>query len=93
MHRINKIATCCYCGTRAVLTLTGEDRHELACSGCGAPLRQMHHIPVSRPSKPKPHAEPRDGRVRRPSKKLKKAKKKGKSLFAEAFDLIEDIFD
>ena len=33
-----KIATCCYCGTRAALVLTGKHRHELSCSGCGAPL-------------------------------------------------------
>ena len=38
---VSKIATCCYCGTRAVLNLRGKDRHELACSNCGAPLHEM----------------------------------------------------
>jgi hypothetical protein len=36
-----KIATCCYCGSRAALFLGGEDRHELACSNCGAPLHEL----------------------------------------------------
>lgn len=36
-----KIATCCYCGTRAALVLKGETRHELACSACGAPLHDL----------------------------------------------------
>ena len=36
-----KIATCCYCGTRAALILRGKERHELACSTCGAPLHEM----------------------------------------------------
>ncbi len=41
-----KIATCCYCGTRAALVLRGETRHELACSRCGAPLRDLKALPV-----------------------------------------------
>ncbi len=36
-----KIATCCFCGTRAALVLTGRDRHELSCSACGAPLHNL----------------------------------------------------
>ena len=43
-----KIATCCYCGTRAVLRLD-RDRHELACSACGAPLHEMKALPVTEP--------------------------------------------
>lgn len=35
-----KIATCCYCGARAALRFDRE-RHELACSNCAAPLREM----------------------------------------------------
>ena len=35
-----KIATCCYCGARAALRFDRE-RHELACSNCGAPLHEM----------------------------------------------------
>ncbi len=36
-----KVATCCYCGTRAALVLRGKERHELACSNCGAPLHNL----------------------------------------------------
>jgi hypothetical protein len=41
-----KIATCCYCGTRAALVLRGEGRHELSCASCGAPLHLMKNLPV-----------------------------------------------
>ena len=37
---MTKIATCCYCGTRAALRFD-RDRHELVCSACGAPLHEM----------------------------------------------------
>ena len=40
-----KVATCCYCGTRAALVLRGKARHELSCSSCGAPL---HHLKMLR---------------------------------------------
>ena len=39
-----KIATCCYCGTKAALVLRGQTEHELACSSCGAPLSVMKHL-------------------------------------------------
>lgn len=39
-----KIATCCYCGTRAVLVFD-RARHELTCQGCGAPLHNMKSMP------------------------------------------------
>ncbi|QGX98968.1 hypothetical protein EI983_12075 [Roseovarius faecimaris] len=39
-----KIATCCYCGTRAALVLD-RARHELACRACGAPLHEMKMMP------------------------------------------------
>lgn len=41
MPRPTKIATCCYCGTRAALILTGQVRHELSCATCGAPLHDL----------------------------------------------------
>ncbi len=97
-----KIATCCYCGTRAALVLTGRDRHELACSSCGAPLHEMKMIP-SRKAKPAKRAtapaatpaHPASRRSRyddrpRPKKRKKSLKRK---ILSEAFDLIEDIFD
>lgn len=99
-----KIATCCYCGTRAALVLKGATRHELACSACGAPL---HHLKMLRSDKagdrelrprPTPVAKAAKSRVAKPVKpKKSKSRKRRKGLmsklFEEAFDVIEDIFD
>lgn len=103
-----KIATCCYCGTRAALVLTGETRHELSCSACGAPLHDMkmlraevaekqgatQHRHVSRP-KTAPAPFPAWGRDTKDSKKKRPKKRKtlARRFFEEAFDVIEDIFD
>ena len=38
MSTAAKIATCSYCETRVVFSLSGDSRHELVCSSCGAPL-------------------------------------------------------
>ena len=46
-----KIATCCYCGTRAALVLRGSKRHELACSSCGAPLHDLKRLPATNAKK------------------------------------------
>lgn len=98
---ISKIATCCYCGTRAALTLKGKERHELACSTCGAPLHEMKMLrsdvqgdrELVRPSPIRASNRP----VQKPRKPYKKKKKKSKSLsrkFMEEFwDVAEDIFD
>ena len=92
-----KIATCCYCGTRAALVLD-SGRHELSCASCGAPLHELKKLrsdAVDRGSlrhRPDPL---RDG-PRKPGKKSRK-KKKPKTLGRKAakglFDLLEDIFD
>jgi hypothetical protein len=92
-----KIATCSYCGTRAALVLKGETKHELACSACGAPLHDLKQMPsekhsYSHKAKSKIEAD-RYGYVPSKKKKSKYKKKKRKSLFSEAFDIIEDIFD
>lgn len=90
-----KIATCTYCGTRAALILTGETRHELACSACGAPLhemKQLHPAPKPKVHKPKPLKAHKPAKPQKP-KKVKKKKSLGRKLLGEAFDLIEDIFD
>ena len=102
-----KIATCCYCGTRAALVLKGEASHELACSSCGAPLHDLKKLRSDAVDKAA-HKVPRKGRkghrtaaqspldlVERALRKTKKkkAKRKRKGLLHEAFDLIEDIFD
>lgn len=99
-----KIATCCYCGTRAALVLAGDTSHELACSSCGAPLHDLKMLPKSALEAPMELVKP--SRVRKTTKpkaayknsykKPKKRKKKkslGAKLFSEAFDIIEDIFD
>lgn len=99
-----KIATCCYCGTRAAMVLRGETRHELACASCGAPLHNMKQLKVgtpgrkTRPPEPaRPTATAKPGKPDKPYKSSKKKKKKKKSLthrlFDEAFDLLDDIFD
>ena len=95
-----KIATCCYCGTRAALTLRGEVRHELSCAACGAPLREMKRLPADTAGKP---ARPKCGPTRlAPAKpkakpKAKPLKKRRKPLWRkaleEAVDLVEDLFD
>ncbi|MEO0358289.1 MAG: hypothetical protein AAF386_08350 [Pseudomonadota bacterium] len=102
-----KIATCCYCGTRAALVLTGTNQHELACSSCGAPLHDLKQLPLK--SLDGKHSFVKPSRVRVKSgdpiagykwdkkKKSKPKKKKKKSLgtwlLNELKDGIEDIFD
>ena len=41
-----KIATCCYRGTKAAQVLRGKDSHELNCGSCGAPLHDLKRLPV-----------------------------------------------
>lgn len=91
-----KIATCCYCGTRAALTLRGKERHELACSNCGAPLHEMKMLRTDavgdrelvRPS-PLRH-EPQYDRRR---KKKKKTKSLSQRFMGEVWDVAEDLFE
>ncbi len=97
---IRKIATCCYCGTRAALVLTGTERRELACSSCGAPLHDLKmlksdHVHDRKRVKPSPlHDWKPDGDRGQPTRRPRKRRKSfGKRLFEEAIDLIEDIFD
>ena len=88
-----KIATCCYCGTRAALVLAGSGRHELACRSCGAPLSALKQL----------RADHRVGRHRvmaarpRPAILPGAAPKRRKGLlrgaWEEVLDEIEDIFD
>ncbi|SLN19938.1 hypothetical protein RUM8411_00690 [Ruegeria meonggei] len=84
-----KIATCCYCGTRAALVLKGQQRHELSCSSCGAPLHNLKMMPKRKVSDA--------GSAKYDGGYKKKKQKKKKSMFSrvmdEAWDAIEDIFD
>ena len=94
MHRNTKIATCCFCGTRAALVL-GEDRHELVCSSCGAPLHEMKALsPEPNKSAKHSHLPGKPPKSGKPPKKSKKKKKSTASwFFSEAVDLLDDIFD
>ena len=98
----NKIVTCCYCGTRAALVLSGLDKHELACSRCGAPLHDLKMLPKDRRGDRETVKPSRTvGFAAEARKKPKKAKKKSKKsgfkrfgdMFEDAFDILEDIFD
>lgn len=107
MAHPTKIATCCYCGTKAALVLSKDGRHELSCSACGAPLHDLKmlrkakpeakvsHLPHPKAQKPK-KTKPKSDWHEPPRTKPKK-KKKRKSLmnrfFDEAWDVVEDIFD
>jgi len=91
MHRNTKIATCCYCGTRAALVL-GADRHELMCSSCGAPLHALKQLPRDDRREPAPRVQARPSPSLK-TKPRKKRKKLIKKVFEEAFDILEDIFD
>ncbi len=92
-----KIATCCYCGTRAALVLKGKKQHELACSNCGAPLHDLKMLPVARRGDRELVDRPKVSHLpeRKSAKSYKKSKRKRimSKIFEEAFDFIEDIFD
>lgn len=93
-----KIATCCYCGTKAALVLRGKDRHELTCSNCGAPLRSLKMLPLaqsraaSRPVDPKPVKSKVKRSPPRPAKR-RKGKSLGSRILSELWDVIEDVVD
>ena len=104
-----KIATCCYCGTRAVLVFD-ETLHELTCRACGAPLHDMKMMPgpeashgrasraPARQPRPEVHATPlplweRERSQKKTRKKKKKSKSLGRKFLKEAFDVLDDIFD
>jgi len=100
-----KIATCCYCGTRAALVL-GKDRHELTCSSCGAPLHDMKRLPDTgkKPKKQRAYAPYGGYPAEQPhtyvahaeharTKRRKKRKSLMRYMVKEAFDVLEDIFD
>lgn len=105
MPNTQKIATCCYCGSRAALVLRGKDRHELACANCGAPLHEMkmlrtdahgdrelvHPSAIRSSSKlSKQHRAPKST----PRKGRKSLKHRFKSsIWDIAEDVFEEVFD
>ncbi len=89
----SKIATCCYCGTRAALVLKGKQRHELSCSSCGAPLHDLKMVPKRKLSDSKPKREGYTSALPYKNKKKKKIKGLFARVMDEAWDVVEDIFD
>lgn len=104
----NKIATCCYCGTRTSLAYKSREQQELACSNCGAPLEKVEAVSGG----PKKRSEEKkrsrdwdggkrdwDGRRRDDDdddddrRRKKKKKPLWKRALGEAIDIVDDIFD
>ncbi|MEB8386426.1 hypothetical protein OO012_04225 [Rhodobacteraceae bacterium KMM 6894] len=96
---MHKIATCCYCGTRAALVMRRDGRHELSCSACGAPLHEIKAMPcakttsVSTSTKPVRRGYAPDPAPHRPRKRRKPRKSLIKRVFEEVWDVVEDVFD
>ncbi len=94
-----KIATCCYCGTKAALVLRGRERHELACSNCGAPLHAMKMLPKQHGQTPSAQAtkgkraEKSPDYSRERPKKRKKSKGFGRRVMSEIWDVVEDVVE
>ena len=99
---VSKIATCCYCGTRATLVLTGKVRHELACSNCGAPLHDLKMLRADH-SGPRELVKPWRTRERsnapvKPDaserrRKGKRRKGRGRRFLEKAWDIVEDVVE
>ena len=97
----SKIATCCYCGTRAVLSLRGKERHELACSNCGAPLHEMKMLRSDARGDRElvPPSAVRDSKRKSKKHRAPKTKRKKKNrdfkdyVMYQVLDAAEDIFD
>ncbi len=103
MHKDPKIATCCYCGTRAALVLE-KTRHELVCSSCGAPLHNLKRLKADvtadarsssglgySPTRPHPHkSEKKRKNDKADYNRKRKKPKKRKSFGAKLF---EEAFD
>ncbi len=105
MQHSPKIATCCYCGSRAALILGGEDRHELACSNCGAPLHELkmlktdargdrklvHPSLIRTSNRPSKAHRAEKSKPRKSRRSLKRRFKS--SLWDIAEDVFEEVFD
>ena len=87
-----KIATCCYCGTRAALVLTGKHRHELSCSGCGA-LHDLKMLPKDRTGDREIlHDRPQKSGKPRSRSRKRRNRKFIWQILEEAFDTLEETF-
>lgn len=88
-----RLATCCYCGRRAVLRVRD---HALTCGSCGAPLRDMKRLRLdparamaSHAPAPQPRKLPRKTR----SKSRKSVWKRIGKRLEDVFEDLEDLFD
>lgn len=96
MKNATKSATCCYCGSKTILTLTGKVRHELQCTSCGAPLRRMKSLRkdhVNDPFTVQGKRKTKPTYIKEKSKDRYRSRKKKKSMAHRLFDVAEDIFD
>lgn len=98
MPQATKIATCCYCGTRAMLRLSGSVRHELACASCGAPLHALKWLKAPAAAAPAVrNRPPRPARLPDPQVPRQHRYRRGKGplrrVFEELAEAVEDIFD
>ena len=97
MPERTKIATCCYCGSRSMLTLAGRVQHHLACSSCGAPLSRMKAIRTEpdgqRPKAARPARQQAPGlQAPRTAEKTHRPKRR-KPLVKRLLDRIEDAVE
>ena len=98
-----KLATCCYCGTRAALVLRGQTRHELSCAGCGAPIHDLKWLKIpekkekkkqaTRRSSPSFHGRLTEDSAHRKKRRHKRRKTSFTRMASEIIDFVEDIFD
>ena len=95
MPDMTKIATCSFCGTRAILKLRELSRHhELSCSNCAAPLHEMKPMKVQTKA---PKEVIKTVYVPFQKKRHKPKKRRNYSWInravAELWDELEDIID
>ena len=101
MPNLTKIATCCFCGARTVLTLRGKVRHELSCASCSAPIHLMKALPrdeAPAPARKPPRGVAKPARDLRPRRKDERRKRRSparfvRKLFDEFWDELEDLID
>lgn len=101
MAQQTKIATCCYCGTRAALVLRGKSRHELACATCGAPLHDLKMLRSDRsgprelvpPSPLRAARVPKKHRTEKDERRGDRRRSLSQRIMAEMWDKADDVFE
>ncbi|MBK0398622.1 hypothetical protein H0I76_05440 [Limibaculum sp. M0105] len=92
----DRIATCCYCGSRSILP-SGGRRERLVCHGCGAPIRVLEILgardaPGRRPAVPHPAERPGAHQAKDRAVRRKKGKRKP-GLIARLGRVLDDLDD